>query len=220
MFIFFSAGTHFAGSKLIFEYCDEIQYYLEAGNTEIIPMRLQFFVPCIASPLFPFLEQYYIVNTVQRVDHFNNLLKSTNVYHQKGSPLRESLAFWFNVSDPYYVQVIAETDNATLRQQLNQSQADAAHFAELLTILNANAHCDFSKEKMREEQWLMCVYAKDNLDMLSAFQVVGAVLLVIITIVAVPAIRQFAYAGKADFGGILNGGRKIGGPKAKAKRQK
>jgi hypothetical protein len=218
--IFFSAGTHFAGSKIIFEYCDEIHYYLEDGNTDIIPMRLQFFVPCIASPLFPFLEQYYIVNAVQRVDTFNELLRTTNVYRQKGSLLRDSLAFWFNVSDPYYALVINETENVTLREQLTESHADAAYFAELLTILKANEHCDFSKAAMRDEQWLMCVYAKDNLDMLTAFQVVGAVLLAIITVIAVPAVREFAYAGKADFGGILNGGRKIGGPKAKAKRAK
>jgi hypothetical protein len=213
--IFFSAGAHFAGSKVIFEYCDEIGYYLEEGNLDLIPMRLQYFVPCVSSPVFPFISRYFIVQGVSKVDALVNAWRASSSWND----VRHALPMWFNVSDQLYVDLVQQTTNETLRDELEGYRANASHYATLLQTIDGHQHCAYTKSVMRDEQFLFCTYMKDNMDMMTASQVVGAVLLAVVTGLGIPAIKQFAYAGKAHLGGVLNGNRGGGGPQAKAKRK-
>jgi hypothetical protein len=214
--IFFSAGTHFAGSKIIYEFCDEISYYLQDGNTDIIPMRLQYFVTCVTSPVFPYVQQYFIVNCVSRVDELVKAWKTSNTWLE----VRHAQPFWFNVSAPWYAEQVAATTDEAIRENLSVLLNDAIVFADYLKIVDDSSHCTSTKAEMRAENFLFCSYMKDNMDMLTASQVAGAVLLAIVTALAIPALKQFPYAGKAGLGGVLNGNKGGGGKKgAKAKRK-
>ena len=217
--IFFSAGAHFAGSKIVYEYCDEMDYYLELGNAEVIPTRLQFFMPCIASPVFPFIQDYYAINSILLIDDFTAKMKGTNVWNDEKTKLQYSPAHWFNVTDEFYPIQIEKLDDEAKKTEAQTAYDKAVNFTNLLLILDENAQCAYSKSEMRAEHFLMCKYMKDNLDMLTMSQAVGGVLLLIITFSGIPAIREFEWAGRANLGGILNGQKKFSGKKARPKRK-
>ena len=217
--IFFSAGAHFAGSKIVYEYCDEMTYYLELDNAEVIPTRLQFFMPCIASPIFPFIQDYYAINSILRVENFTAKMEGTNVWNEENSKFKVSPAQWFNVTDEFYPLQIEKVNDENKKAEAQSSYDYALEFVTLLHILDENAQCAYSKSEMRAEHFLMCKYMKDNLDMLTMSQAVGGVLLVIITFSGIPAIREFEWAGRANLGGILNGQKKFSGKKARPKRK-
>jgi hypothetical protein len=86
--IFFSTGCHFAGSKLIGEYCDEIEPYLRDDVTEPIPKRLQCFVPCVDSPVIPFVRDYFVVNAAILIEALNSKLRNTVLWEHPNISLR------------------------------------------------------------------------------------------------------------------------------------
>jgi hypothetical protein len=214
--IFFSAGAHFAGSKMVFEFCDEIAYYLEDGNTDPIPMRLQYFVPSVRAPVFPYITNYFAVTAVEAVEQLIKKWKESNTW----SIVKHVQPVSFNVSEPFYAEQVGATTNETVRGELQGLLENAAPFSRFLKAIDVNDQSTHTRSILRDEKFLTCSYLKDNMDMLAAAQVVGAVLLAIVTALGVPAIKQFAYAGKARLGGVLNGNRGGGGGgKAKAKRK-
>jgi hypothetical protein len=216
--IFFSAGFHFTGSKIIYEYCDGIDYYL-TNEDEVIPQRLQFFVPCVASPVFPYIQDYFVINSVLMVDALNAELRKTTLFGLYSNDYVHSPAQWFNVTDKFYLGVINEIAENETRDAIMSQYLNVTAFVKILLMIDDNAHCKYSKEEMKAENFLMCIYLKDNLDMLTCTQAVGAILLVLITLTGIPAIRKFEWAGHANMGGVLNAGAR-GAPKgARAKRK-
>jgi hypothetical protein len=197
-----------------------MDYYLREGNDEYLPMRLQFFVPCVASPVFPYMQDYYVVNAVTDVDEFNELLSQTNLWNDPKSPLRDSPPYWFNISHDYYRSEIGRITDPSLREMIAKKYENVTEFIKVFKILDENQHCLYSKGEIREERFLFCTYLKDNLDMITVTQVIGSILLVIITIIGIPAIRKFEWAGRANLVGMFNGQKKVKKPHARAKRHK
>jgi hypothetical protein len=216
---FFSAGAHFAGSKIIYEYCDEIDLYLDTNNEDPLPKRLQFFVPCVDSPVFPFIQDWFVVNAVESTDGVNSLFKQTNMWTDPTSLLSISPAFWFNISLDWYKSEIELTDNATLKAALSEQYNTAIAAVDRFQLLDQHRKCAYSKNEMRQEKFLFCTYSRHSLDMSTATQVAGAVLLIIIVVTGIPAIRKFEWAGNANLVGVANGGQRVNtaGPRAKRK---
>jgi hypothetical protein len=219
-FIFFSAGTHFTGAKMVDEFCDDIAFHLGPGADDLLPMRLQFFIPCLSSPVFPFLEDYFVIGAVQRCERLTDVLSSTNVWLGEPTPVSESVPRWFNVSSPWYAEKIENITDDTLREYAKLKLTDAVDFASTWQLIDNNRHCRFSKAEMHGEQFLFCTYMRVSLDMLTLTQVVGAILLVIITCIGIPAIKKFEYAGFVGFKGRFNAGNQAPHRAPKAKRKK
>ncbi|KAH0792566.1 hypothetical protein GPJ56_003551 [Histomonas meleagridis] len=207
VFFFVSTGIHFAGSKIIYEYCDEISFYIDDSTVENIPMRLQFFVPCVNSPLYPVFEDHYVILAVNSVNEFND--KMVEYYPITNA----SKAYWFNITDPYYQQISAN------RTDLNALYAQAKNKSTNLANLESMKQCEFSKNEMRGEKFLFCSYMKDNLDMLMLSQFVGCILIIIITSIGVSAIKKFEWAGNAGLGGIAASAATKKKTKPRAKRR-
>jgi hypothetical protein len=214
--IFFSAGFHFTGSKIVYEYCDAIDWYLEYPD-EVIPQRLQYFVPCVASPVFPYIQDYFVIHSVLYAEQFHNRLMQTSLYQDTSNDYRYSPAQWFNITDPFYEERIAEITPEADQQEIESMYRNITSFVNILLLIDDSQHCKFTKNEMKEEHFLFCVYLKDNLDMLTLTQCAGAILLVLIVLTGIPAIRKFEWAGNANLGGVLNAGR---GPNAKGARAK
>jgi hypothetical protein len=217
--IFFSAGAHFAGSKMVYEFCDEIELYLSPNNEDPLPKRLQFFTPCLDSPVFPYIQDYYVVSAVEATNVINELFKQSNVWADPNSMLSVSPAYWFNVSSEYYKTQIQLTTDETLRDSLNANYANATASVSLYQSLAQHRKCAYSKNEMREEKFLFCTYTRNNLDMSTVSQIVGAILLIIIVLTGIPAIRKFEWAGNANLMGVVNGGQKVNNASPKAKRR-
>ena len=259
VFFFFSTGCHFAGSKILYEYCDEINYYLsDAHFSEHIPMRLQFFIPCVNSPVFNYINDYFAQNAIIKIndlqseinsnicsdidkdepvvdtnppeadpstpgadpstpagDESGAVILSENDENELKKQFCHSPPFWFNVTDEYYSSYEGIKNNDKYLKLLE----DARVWATSLVSLDNQRQCKYSKDKMRQENFLMCAYTKDNLDMLMISQAVGCILVVIITCIGLPAIKKFEWAGYANLGGINAKSNKFIGKKAKAKRQ-
>jgi hypothetical protein len=114
---------------------------------------------------------------------------------------------------------VALIPEADIKAAATTALEGAIAWSELFMILDRNQQCKPSKDAITGENFLFCTYLRDNLDMLTLTQVVGALLLLIITIVGIPAIKKFEWAGNAGLNGVFNGQRKVNLNKARAKRQ-
>lgn len=217
VFFFFSTGCHFAGAKIIYEYCDEISYYIKDSNYgEQIPMRLQFFIPCVNSPLFAYINDYFAQDAISSIDALRSSIQSSEALTEA---LENSPPFWFNITDDYYKGIFGAMTSDETNRTIEKNYEESLKQSIYLQALTNQNQCIFSKNEMKSENFLMCSYTKDNLDMLTLTQAIGCLLVVIITCIGLPAIRKFAWAGANNMGGVLDGGKnKYIGNKAKAKR--
>lgn len=217
---FFSFGAHFSGSKMIFEFCQDVSSILDNPNDhDIMPLRLQFFVPCISSPLYPFIGDIFTMKAQNATNFFIDNLKDDPAY-KASKEIQETLPYWFNISAKYYRDFINNnvTDESS-RIKLGTILTNSINEIKPMSILAETQTCDWSKEQLRLERFQLCVYAKDNCDMLMVTQLCSAVLVVIITCLGFPAIKKFQWAGNANYRGVLNGGqKKVGGKQPRAKR--
>lgn len=261
VFFFFSTGCHFAGSKILYEYCNEINFYLsDAHFSEQIPMRLQYFIPCVNSPVFNYINDYFAQNTIEKINKLqdtinenccNKILADENPDGDTGEDpggdtgedpggnpgtrkklddqsilqFCQSPPFWFNITDEYYQDELSGDskclgENKQCGAELQNLLKEAVVWANSLIALDNQRQCLYSKNRMKQEDFLMCAYTKDNLDMLMMSQAVGCILVVIITCIGLPAIKKFEWAGYANMGGInQKSNNKFIGRKAKPKRQ-
>jgi hypothetical protein len=87
---------------------------------------------------------------------------------------------------------------ADLRKKALAAQQSAAHFAHIFSLIEKNQQCRTSKETLIGENFLLCTYLRENLEMLTLTQILGGILIIIVTIVGIPAIKKFEWAGKAN----------------------
>ena len=220
VFFFFSTGVHYAGSKLIFDYCGEIEYYLTDRHWhDRIPMRLQFFIPCVNSPLFEFITDYFSQLSISAINDLKESYQSTPVYTNPETKLMYSPPMWFNVSDQYYLNLFQSIPNQNQRNDVLSKYNIAVNRSNELSIVDRHSLCSYSKERLREESFLMCEYTKDNLDCITVTQLCGCLLVIIITCIGIPAIKKFEWAGNANLGG-LNQKRNFAGSKKKPRAKR
>ena len=177
LFLSISWGVHFAGSKIAYEYCDELSSYIQKDDKENVPNRLRFFVPCVNSPIIELLKNHYVVNAIIDIKNFNHKYK-------------KSLPVYFNNITSYYYKNYYGNDNQDFNNTLKSSSL-------LNLLLNFN-ECQKSFIVMKEENFLFCTYMKENLNMLMVSQGLGFIFILILTIIAFPAIKKFEFAGKAN----------------------
>ena len=213
--MFFSFGAHFTGSKIIHDYCGEIAPYIsqtDIKRNKFIPMRLQYFVPCISSPLFPFLYDHFVVKALSAMEEYmaNYKTKTNGIdLHEKFYPQ------WFNITSPKILDFI--NANKVLVTEFNQTLDVVSQ----LTIIDQSMTCHWTKEQIKEDNFLMCVYAKDSLDMLMMCQGCAAIFILILTFLGVPAIKRFQWAGNYGATGILDGSKsEFRGKPPKARRNR
>jgi len=209
--LFFSFGIHFTGSKLMREFCREMVPYLEADNDLFIPMKLQYFIPCINSPLYPYLSNHFFVNAVLETQNLTNMIIANGP-----ASLQTRLPSLLNVTNSTYLTEISTISDTTIRNALINQLNKAIAVAKPAQIIDQSQTCRWSKNKLREQEFLMCSYTRDSLDMLMCSQGIGAVLLVCITFSAIPAIKMFEWAGNA---GIVQNNQGFAGRAAKPKRK-
>jgi hypothetical protein len=191
--IFFSAGTHFAGSKIVLEYCEDSAYYLtEPGLGEPLPQRLQFFVPCIDSPVLPYIQDHFVVTAAVLIDSVRSGFQKTVAW----ASVAESPPEWFNISDDFYTQQLALIESATAKAELQVQLDEARTMAGYLALIDEGRTCSTTRQIIREHEFLLCKYLRDNLDMLTMTQVIGGIVTAILTAVAVSSLNLFRYAGK------------------------
>jgi hypothetical protein len=89
----------------------------------------------------------------------------------------------------------------------------------LFFALDQNPQCKHSKDVLVGEKFLFCIYLRDNLDMLTLSQVIGAVLIVVLPTVAMPAVTKFEWEGNANLAGMFHGPRWENLNRAKVKRK-
>ena len=199
IFMFFSLGIHFTGSKIVYEYCSEIDYYIEgSGSTEKIPMRLQYFTPCVNSPVLPFIEDHYVIEAVHNVDLFNEKLISMNKTYSY------SPSFWFNVTETIYADEVTKQNN----DDLTKLYKNAVNKSTYLIYLESFEQCTYSRNEIKEENFLFCTYMKDSIDMITLTQFIGCILIIIITITGIDAIKKFEWAGNSNLTNVVIGGKR------------
>jgi hypothetical protein len=201
---FISFGIHFAGSKIFFEFCEEIEEYTNEEYDDMIPMRLQYFIPCVNSPVFPFVKDYFYFTALSDVHKFNEKLESLGE--------TQADATWKNISE--YENIVNKKKNTELTAKYNS----ALNSTNQMIIIEQSVTCRWSREQLKQDKWLLCIYAKDNLNMIMITQLVGSIVLFILTILGIPAIKRFKFAGNANLGGVLDGNKVFMGKRAKAKR--
>jgi hypothetical protein len=191
--VFFSAGTHFAGSKIISEYCGETEYFLSGvGLGEPLPQRLQFFVPCVDSPVLPYIQDHFVVASAVAIGAVRTAFQTTSIWEN----VKDALPEWFNVTDEFYTKQIAEVRNESQRGELEVQIANARALSRFLVVFEESNTCSTTREIMREHEFLFCTYLRDNLDMLTMTQVLGGVLIAGLTGLGVMSLNLFRYAGK------------------------
>ena len=207
-----SLGVHFTGSKLVYEYCTEIREYYEEETTDIIPMRLQYFVSCVNSPLYPFIEQSYLVKTVTAVEDLSASM------HDAGLSDFDPIS-WKNVSNTVYYDLINSVADSGKKTALLAQYSNCTERAKIMQVFEQSETCEYSKQELRDDDFLMCSYAKDNLDMLMFSQFIAVVVLLIFLFIGIPAIKMFEYSGNANLAGVLqaNAAKTFGRP---AKRRR
>jgi hypothetical protein len=159
-----------------------------------------------------------VINSVLGVREINDLFSQTNVWSDPTSQLRYSPAHWFNISDEYYRSEIQKITDPNLKQTIEIQYDNVTKFVGIFQLFQDHQHCRYTKSEMRGEQFLFCTYMKSNLDMITMSQVVGAILLIMCTLTAIPAIRKFEWAGRANLHGVLNGGKLLKNAQPRPKR--
>jgi hypothetical protein len=154
-------------------------------------------VPCIDSPVIPFIRDYFVVNAAILIDVLNSKLKDTVLWDHPNISLRTAPPEWFNVSDPFYGDAIELILDNAVKTDIKDVRANASAFAGILRILDDAEHCWPSKRVMKNQQFLFCSYTRDNADMITMTQGVGALLLLILTMLGIPAINEFKYVESA-----------------------
>jgi hypothetical protein len=204
LLFFFSFGIHFAGSKIIYDFCSEIDNYINDDYDDMIPMRLQYFIPCVNSPVFPFVKNNFYFNGLTSVNEFNALAQGLENFTYP--------ADWTNITE--YKSLVDKSDNA----ELKTAYGKAENTTKQMTIIEQSVTCRWSRNELKLDKWLLCTYAKDNLDMIMLTQLAGCVVLFVLTVLGIPAIKRFKFAGNANLGGILDGNKGFMNKHAKAKR--
>lgn len=207
---FFSFGIHFSGSKIIYDFCTDVDPYLDPGNDEFLPLRLQFFVPCVSSPIFPFINDYFNYYGLDATQKFIDHAKSNNY-----TEIVEKYVQWFNISDSSVSEAVNTKKDDSSLASLYET---ALNKTSIMTIIDQSMTCRWSKNELRLDSFLLCTYAKDNIDMIMMTQGLGCIVLIVLTLLGIPAIKRFKYAGNANLEGVLDANKRFMGKKAKAKR--
>ena len=211
---FFSFGIHLAGSKLVLDYCSEIEDYTSPKNDEFLPMRLQYFVPCVSSPVYPFIQDRFIYKCLTSLDEFKDLCNKSNC-----TDLHKNITWDQIINESITAESFFYPGEATANHDnITTHLADTKKKCVATMVIENSTTCRWSKNTIYQDKFLLCTYTKDNLYMMMITQFAGSILLVILTILGIPAIKRFKYAGNANINGILDANKRFMGRHAKAKR--
>lgn len=210
---FFSFGIHLSGSKLLLDYCTEIAEYIAPSNDQFLPMRLQFFVPCVSSPVFPFIEDHFLYKSLTGVDEFIKQCKDSNCNNESNYTYIQ----WYNFTE-LDTKLVYEGVDEGKKENLAKLFTNTSSYTAAAVVIEDSVTCRFTKDEIYQDQFLLCVYTKDNLYMMMITQFAGCILLIILTILGIPAIKRFKYAGNANINGVLDANKRFMGRHAKAKR--
>ena len=211
LLFFISFGIHFAGSKLVYDFCNEIGNYIDMNSEDMIPMRLQYFVPCVNSPVFPFIKNHMYFQALKNLGDFKTAYQTAQTEIDAATdPVLT--ATWENFS------LIEEYVTSLNNEAISKQYANTKNATNQMVLIEQSTTCRWSKNEMRLDEWLLCTYAKDNLDMIMITQGAGCIVLLILTILGIPAIKRFKFAGNANLAGVLDGKKAFFGKHAKAKR--
>jgi hypothetical protein len=205
----FSFSLHFAGSKILREFCTDTGSYFDERNERFLPQRLQFFIQCVNSPLYSFISDYYIINAMLKTQDFASLL-----------PASESkIPTYNNISDVYYQQLVKSEANPAKRANMQQKLNAAVNFSNSTQVVDRSMTCRWSREMYRNEQYLMCVYTADAIEMLMLSQGIAAFLMIIITFIAMSAIKKFKWAASVNMKSTFELNNGFAGRPARPKRK-
>ena len=196
--LLFSFCYHFTFAKILREFCTDSGTYVDERNDQFLPQRLQYFLPCLNSPLYSYISDHYFINAILETQNFANSITDPNIYKPTFN----------NVSSTYYSDYVASISDQATKESLQKQLTTATNISELALVIDQSQTCRWTKTKLRDEQFLMCSFTMDAVEMLTLTQAVAALLMVIITYIAIGAIKKFKWAATVNNKGLNqnNGG--------------
>ena len=185
--LLFSFTYHFAFAKSMREFCTDSGTYIDSRNQQFLPQRLQFFIPCISSPLYSFLSDHYYINALLETTQFS---KELDYLKESNAEINFYTPTFNNVSAKSYSDIVTTTNNNTLKKVYD----DAVNISTIALIIDESRTCRWTKDRLKDEQFLMCSFTMDAVERLILTQAVAGVIMFIITGFAIRAIKIFKYA--------------------------
>lgn len=210
LLLFISFGWHFAGTKTLLEYCREAGDQISSSD-EFLPNRFQYFVPCVSSPLYSYITDYYFITAITETEKVRDRLKKVT-----NTTIAESLPLFTNLTDSFYDEALSfvpESERDAAKEELKEARAIAVP----ASILEQSHTCRWTKERLQGEDFLLCKYTLDALEMLTLCQLIAAIIMVFAMTSAMGAVKVFQWAGTAGISGANKGG--FIGMDAKPKRK-
>jgi hypothetical protein len=138
-------------------------------------MRLQWFIPCGESPLSEILFNYSSVAALNGTNLLNEVTGESFV--------------WSNVT---------AVDSSNFTAEEKDLYDDVVKKAKLFGAVDALYQCNWGKARWRENDFLMCSYAVEALDMLTITQAIAWVDIVALVIAGVATLKKFEWAWCAN----------------------
>jgi hypothetical protein len=200
--IILSFAVHVSIGKSLREYCDLTYQY--SRSDLIPPMRVQYFVPCLTSPLYDDLFDHYCRSMLLGREELHTVLKN----HNSGMYIPPSML----LSDP----MVEEAIGAMKNDEISGIYANAKSEEEMFKLVDNLYNCRWTKARWQADDFVVCRYGLNAVDMIMIIQALAWVVVVLLIFGSIPSLNKFRWAWKADVFG--REGLSVSGKKAKAKR--
>ena len=108
------------------------------------------------------------------------------------------------VTETIYADEVTKQNN----DDLTKLYKNAVNKSTYLIYLESFEQCTYSRNEIKEENFLFCTYMKDSIDMITLTQFIGCILIIIITITGIDAIKKFEWAGNSNLTNVVIGGKR------------
>lgn len=174
-FLFILFGYHLAITKSLYDYCGDIEGYVAPEAIRPIPTNLQYFFPCITSPLHSYLYDYFGVKAVEETEKLKAYIPG-------------QLPIWSNVS--YYNGKVSQLSQAAKEQYEKAKQASISFEA-----IDESITCRTSIEVLRQNDFLLCRYAYECSLMITVTQGFSIICIVVLSVLSFSSIKKYQWAG-------------------------
>ena len=169
------------------EFCTDSGTYVDSRNEQFLPQRLQYFLPCISSPLYSFLSDHYYISAILDTSEFSVELDKWKENHNDVIVYTPTFN---NVSSENYSNIVASSNDDKFKKIYNH----AVNVSKLALIVDESRTCRWTKEKLRNEQFLMCSFTMDAVERLYLTQAIAGLIMIIIIFCAIGEIKKLKFA--------------------------
>lgn len=201
-------GLHYAIGRSLYEFCTDIKPYISLGSRSSIPQNLQYFFHCVNSPVFLYIDNYILLNSLLDIRNYTSKFNETGYKLTTATnctaPFKELEPYIFNISDPYYSNIITDCIIEDKRDDVNDILEQSRNISSIATYFYELDKCRDTKADYRNEEFLICTYTQYNMQQLTVTQGLAAFFLIFIAFSGIGSILKFKWTeitGLAKFDG-------------------